>query len=175
MTHARRSGLARARAGIRALALSALACAAATPDAAAQVDPALAEGARVRIRPLDSRARYVGTIARLARDSLFLDLDGPGPLARTFTLDGIDRIELSAGRRPVTVQAAFFGAVAAGLVSMTYNHLDTFSCATICDDEPDLNTAAVTAMGALAGGILGWLFPRERWLAISLPAGPSPR
>jgi hypothetical protein len=30
-------------------------------------------------------------------------------------------------------------------------------------------------MGALAGGILGWLFPRERWLSISLPAGSLPR
>jgi hypothetical protein len=176
-TAAASTGLARyagARFGLRLLLPGLLLCA--SPQAArAQVSYSLTEGTRVRIRRVESRATWVGTIASLARDTIVLRLQRRGELNVAFPLYQVDRIELSQGRRPFLLQGAFFGALVAGLGAMSYNHLDTFSCTGVCDDDPDLNTAAFAALGAVAGGVLGGLIRKERWLRVCLPGGHAPR
>jgi hypothetical protein len=134
----------------------------------AQVDT-LPAGARLRISfpTASAEARLVGRLERVTADSLTVRVADGG--SRALPVNGIERVELSRGRSRAlwTGAGVAAGAVAGILVTRAGN------------DEPEdiggiggvADGINNTLIGALAGGVLGFLLAPERWRQVHL----SPR
>lgn len=159
----------------RLVVLAMLLCSSA-PALRAQWPAPLAPGTRVRARvpeqQLQAGARrgmlLRGRIAALGPDTLYLavgDSLGPLPIPRTL----IERLDYSRGvpsRGSSAVRQGMLTAVGMALLSVLINEGQN------ADDQASTGTAVLVGagFGLTLGGVLGALYPRERWAGV--PLGP---
>jgi hypothetical protein len=137
-----------------------------TRTAAAQtriLDP----GARVRVRMDRQTMRFVGQIAGTRPDSLVLNVPLLSMERWTVPVSDIAELDVSAGRRRLTLVGLGVGAAAGILVTASYNGIVQSQCFSDCPKR------ASVLIGATVGSIVlgtGLYFVRaERWLRIPLP------
>jgi len=123
-------------------------------------------GDRVRVTFVapEGRTRIIGTLDSIARDSVYMHMEGSGPL--TFGLRYAARFERSlTGKR----RASISGAVSAGVVvgALVGAGLGAFTAGEMDPGAAALILGAVfTVPGALVGGIVGSI-AREQWEVVS--------
>jgi hypothetical protein len=158
------------------VALLTIAPSAAT-DLAAQWPAGLAPGDRVRARLPEAEYQIAGPrghelrgrITALSPDTLYLAVtDSLGPLAIPRRL--VQRLDVSRGVPSRGLSALQRGAVSGVTGALT--GLIAFGI----DDEPDgvdAETAALVwgGVGVVMGGVIGALYPRERWKRVRLGEG----
>lgn len=129
----------------------------------ANAQVALREGVRIRIE--GEGRQLVGALIQVRLDSVILATDRElrDGLRRT----AIHRFEVSRGARRATVLGATIGLVSLGVGALLYGAAESATCEVSCGRANDAATFA--AIGALAGGIGGSFFLRERWERVMLP------
>lgn len=164
----------------QALLISALVCSVA-PTLRAQWPAPITAGTRIRARlpetefQMDGRRGLLlrGRVTALAPDTLYLAVgDSLGPLAVPRLL--IERLEYSRGvpsRASSALRRGLIGAVGTAVLFVLTNELQDAS------DRTDWGTAAAVGagFGLTFGGVLGALYPRERWAAVRLDESPQVR
>jgi hypothetical protein len=140
----------------------------------AQWPSGVTSGARVQVRLPEVQYQFAGTrgqllrgrIANLTPDTLYLSVTdslGPLPIPRRI----IERLQLSRGvpsRLGNALRSGLISAAGTALISVALNEVE---------DEPnrtDAGTAALigAGVGFTVGGILGAVFPTERWKRVRM-------
>ncbi len=139
-------------------------------------------GARVRVRAVDAGAfagstgsgtRFVGHLARIAGDSLWIQVGSTdGPLV-SIDRANIHELEISDGRKRNPGKGALWGAgVGLGLGVLAVAALDDCTMGhgsfwfDFCEGEEDVLILGSIAAGAAWGALVGLFIKSERWVAV---------
>jgi len=124
-------------------------------------------GTRIRVRMERQTVRFVGQIADTRPDSLVLAVPMLAIKRWTVPVTDIAELDVSGGRRRLTLVGLGVGIAAGILMTASYNSLVQSQCFSDCPKR------ASVLLGATAGGLVlgtGLYFVRvERWLRIALP------
>jgi hypothetical protein len=152
----------------------AAALAAMAEPARAQAIRSLDEGTRVRVHLTTARRSVVAEIAEVRRDTLVLTRPGTRianelPVALT----DIQRLDISGGRRRLTLLGGLVGTLTGALMVAAYNSIVQSQCQPSCPDRTPVWAGA--AVGGTALGVGFHFLSAERWYPIALPErGLSP-
>ncbi len=148
------------------VALAAAACL--CTEAEAQTVRSLQEGTRVRVELEHAARRVVALVHDVRPDTLVLARPGMDVLSRMpFAITEIKRLEISGGRRRLTVLGTTIGLLTGSALVGAYNSIVQSQCTLDCPDRFPLWIGA--AVGATTFGV-GFHFLRaERWHEITLP------
>jgi hypothetical protein len=158
----------RSRPALIALVMTALA----VNGVAAQVLRTLSPGTRVRVRLVEAPSSIVAEIVGTKPDTLILGRpSSPIPSTIPLAVTQIETLEISDGRRQLTIPGVLIG-IAVGVAAVSsYNAIVQSQCFSDCPSRTNLLVGG--AGGGLAGGI-GFTFIRsERWVRVALPRRPT--
>lgn len=148
-----------------------LACVCAFAPAAARAQADVEPGARVRVLTSTADTMLYGTVVTLDSASLLL---APRPDVESVRvpLAGVERLEVSRGGKPSTLQGAAVGAVVGAGAGLGIGLLAT-------QDDCDFVCGAVQVGSSVIGGVLGLVFGAltgseiphgpERWQPVRVP------
>lgn len=144
----------------------------AAPTLSAQWPASITPGTRVRVRlpevqyQAENRRGHLlrGRVTALAPDTLYLAVtDSLGPLAVPRTL--VERLDISRGvpsRGASALRRGLLAGAGTALLTVLLNEMDDAS------DRTSTGTAALVGagIGLSFGGLMGALYPRERWASV---------
>jgi hypothetical protein len=146
----------------------AIVLAAAAAPALAQTTRSLDAGTRVRVHLATARRGVVAEVAEIRPDTLILARPGTRIANRLpVALTDIDRLELSGGRRRLTLLGALVGTVTGAVMVSAYNSIVQSQCNPSCPERTPV--WAGVALGGAAFGIGFHFLSAERWYEIALP------
>lgn len=157
---------------IATLAVAAALAAAAEP-ALAQTVRSLDEGTRVRVHLATARRSVVAEIAEVRPDTLILTRPGTRIANRLpVALTDIQRLDVSGGRRRLTLLGGLVGTLTGAVMVAAYNSIVQSQCQPSCPDRTPVWAGA--ALGGAAFGVGFHFLSAERWYPIALPERALP-
>lgn len=153
-----------------------IACLAAFAPAALHAQPTVRPGARVRVLTVSADTLMYGTVVGLDSASLLL---APTPDSESLRvpLAGLERLEVSRGRKPSTLLGAAVGAVVGAGTGLGVALLlaEPDDCEFVCGAVQVGSAVIGGTLGLGWGAVIGLQTPRgpERWRPVPIPARPA--
>jgi hypothetical protein len=124
-------------------------------------------GSRVRVRMDRQALRFIGQIVGTRPDSLVLDIPLLSVERWTVPVSDIAELDVSTGRRRLTLVGLGVGAAVGILVTASYNSIIQSQCFGDCPKRASVLVGATVGSALLGTGL--YFVRQERWQRIPLP------